>query len=91
VDAIRFLALVPVLQSIYILGADALTGADYQLARSVLHVFVAALNVCLNLWMIPRYSWQGAAFATLVSEAALAIAMWTAVIVINRRQGALLA
>ena len=46
-------------------GRDALTGADRQGVRTVLQLATAALNVGLNLLLIPAYSWRGAAWATL--------------------------
>jgi O-antigen/teichoic acid export membrane protein len=79
VDVLRWLAIVPLLQSVYYLGANTLMGAGHQAVRSLIQIAVAALNVLLNLWLIPRHGWQGAAWATLASEAALLAGLWAAV------------
>jgi O-antigen/teichoic acid export membrane protein len=70
-NVIRFLAFLPLLRGIeYFLG-DALTGAGYQKLRAFGQVGAACVNVALNIVLIPRFSWQGAAIATLLSEVLL--------------------
>lgn len=76
VSALRWLAVVPLLQSLYYLAGDTLTGAGFQRARSVMQLGVAVINVGLNLYLIPRYSWRGAAFATLACDLTLIILLW---------------
>jgi O-antigen/teichoic acid export membrane protein len=76
VDIVRWLAPMPLLQSLGYLAGDALTGADRQGARSLVQIAAAALNVVLNVVLIPAYGWKGAAVATLVSLAFLAAALW---------------
>jgi O-antigen/teichoic acid export membrane protein len=44
------------------------------------------LNFVLNWLLIPRFSWQGAAAASLASDGALAAMNWLAVIWLMRRQ-----
>lgn len=85
VDAMRWLALLPTLKALHYFGADALTGAGYQGARTLIQVTVAGANVLLNLWLIPLYSWKGAAIATLVSDALLGVGIWAAVWVLATR------
>ena len=77
ITTVRWLAVLPLLKTIYYLGADALTGAGYQGARTMVQVSVAAVNVLLNVWLIPLYSWRGAAVATVLSEGLLGLAIWT--------------
>jgi len=84
--AIRWLALLPLLKSIHYFGADALTGAGYQGVRTALQVGIAVVNVALNLWLIPLYSWPGAAAASLLSDGLLAIGVWMAVHRLIRRE-----
>jgi O-antigen/teichoic acid export membrane protein len=67
------------------LAADALTGAGFQRSRSIVQVAAAILNVALNLYLIPRYSWHGAIWATLSSEAFKLIALWSIVFVVLRK------
>lgn len=45
---------------------------------SMINVSAAVMNVVLNFWAIPRYGILGAAYATLVSQAARAAAIWFA-------------
>ncbi len=44
----------------------------------MINVLAAVLNVALNFWAIPRYGILGAAYATLVSQAARVLAVWLA-------------
>ena len=76
VEALRWLAVLPLVRGVQYLAADALTGAGHQGARSAAQAAVAVLNVGLNLVLIPAYSWQGAAVATLVCDALLAASLW---------------
>jgi len=75
-DAIRWLAILPLFRSLHYFAADALTGAGNQGLRTTAQIGVAVLNVCLNLFLIPTYSWVGAAWASLISDGALAISLW---------------
>jgi O-antigen/teichoic acid export membrane protein len=87
VSAIRWLALIPLFRSLHNIAANTLTGAGHQVARSFVQVGVAVLNVLLNLWLIPRYSWQGAAWASLISDGTLALVLWPLCLLVNRRAG----
>lgn len=84
-DGVRWLAVLPLLKGIHYFGADALTGAGYQGVRTAIQLGIALLNVLLNLWLIPIYSWQGAAAASIVSDGLLAIGVWAAVWQLGRR------
>jgi O-antigen/teichoic acid export membrane protein len=87
---VRGLAAVPALRAIHYFAANVLTGADRQSSRSAVQVGVAALNVGLNLWLIPRNGWRGAVWATLASEAALAVFLWAvAAVYVMRERNAL--
>jgi O-antigen/teichoic acid export membrane protein len=84
VGALRLLAAVPFIQAVHYLLADSLTGAGYQSVRSAFQIFIGLFNVALNLLVIPRYSWRGAAWATVASEALLAILLMAAVARLRR-------
>jgi O-antigen/teichoic acid export membrane protein len=84
--ALRLLAILPLLKSLHYFAADALTGADRQGVRTVIQCAVAALNVLLNLWLIPRYSWSGAAWASVACDASLAVGLWAALAYLWRRE-----
>jgi len=86
VQAMRWLALLPLLKTIHFFFADAVTGAGYQGLRSAAQVCVAILNIGLNLWLIPLYSWRGAAWASLASDGSLAIAMYAILMFIMAKE-----
>ncbi len=77
--AIRWLALIPVMRCVHWFLADALSGANSQGLRTAVQVGVAVLNVGLNLVVLPRWSWVGAAWTSLASDAVLTIAIYAAV------------
>lgn len=77
--ALRWLSLLPLLKVLHCFPADSLTGAGFQGARSCCQVATAVLNVLLNLWLIPIYSWKGAAWASLASDGMQIVFMWGAV------------
>jgi O-antigen/teichoic acid export membrane protein len=68
VNALRWLAFVPFIQALYWIFADALTATGHQRLRSYAQLTTLALNILLNLFLIPTYSWKGAAIATFLSE-----------------------
>jgi O-antigen/teichoic acid export membrane protein len=84
VEIIQWLAIVPCVQVIHYLLADALTGAGMQRLRSMGQVATAVFNICLNLCLIPFFSWKGAAIATLLSELGLTLFLICAIVRIRR-------
>jgi O-antigen/teichoic acid export membrane protein len=85
VEALRWLAFLPVLRASYYFFSDALTGAGYQGIRTGIQAAVAVFNVLINLWLIPQYSWRGAAWSSLASDGLLAIGIALAVLLLNRQ------
>ncbi len=79
VSAIRWLALLPLFRTLHLFAADTLTGAGFQGLRSALQVFVAVFNVGINFWLIPAYSWVGAAWSSLLSDGMLMVCLWAVV------------
>jgi len=75
-EALRWLALLPLLRTFHSFAADSLTGAGHQGLRTLVQVLVAVFNVLINLWIIPIYSWRGAAWSSLASDGLLAITLW---------------
>jgi O-antigen/teichoic acid export membrane protein len=65
--------------------SDALTGAGYQAVRTSIQAGVAVFNVAINFWLIPAYSWSGAAWASIASDTLLASAIGAAAFVLLRR------
>ena len=77
--AIRLLALIPVMRCVHWFLADALSGANAAGLRAAIQAGVAVLNIALNIVIIPRWSWVGAAWTSLISDAVLMIAVYAAV------------
>jgi len=75
-EALRWLSLLPFIKTLHYFVANALTGSGYQWMRSIIQTVVAGANVFLNLWLIPAYSWRGAALASLASDGLLALSLW---------------
>ncbi len=76
---------IPLLILLQSLAADTLTGAGFQRFRSFVQVGTAALNVGLNFYLIPLYSWHGAIWATLSSEIFKLVILWVIVIFLYRK------
>jgi len=74
------------LKSMHYFLADSLTGAGYQGVRTAGQIGVALFNIAINLWLIPAYSWRGAAWASLASDGALVLTMYVSVLVILGRE-----
>lgn len=84
--ALRWLCLIPLLRSVHQMTGSALTGAGFQSWRTTAQVIAAVLNLGLNLWLIPRAGWLGAAWASVATDGALAILCWSMLqIKLNRR------
>jgi O-antigen/teichoic acid export membrane protein len=78
--ALRWLSMLPVFRSFHLSAGDALTGAGKQKLRLMTQTVAAAFNFGANLWLIPRFGWLGAAWSSLMTDAALAAMNWTALI-----------
>jgi O-antigen/teichoic acid export membrane protein len=87
VEALRWLALIPLLKTLSYFFSDSVTGAGYQGFRTAAQVFVAVLNVGLNFWLIPAYSWRGAAWSSLACDGALALVMYGVLMFVMGKEG----
>lgn len=85
VEALHWLALLPVLKVVHFFLSDVLAGADHQGLKASIHVGVAVFNVLINLWIIPAYSWRGAAWSSIASDALLVCSIGAAVLILSRR------
>ena len=79
IAALLWLSPLPAILAFQLLAADTLTGAGYQRSRSIIQTCAAILNVGLNIWLIPLYSWKGAAWATIISDSLRMICLWIVV------------
>jgi O-antigen/teichoic acid export membrane protein len=78
VPAVRWLALIPFLRCFHSFLADALSGAGLQRTRMTIQVLVAVANIGLNLAILARYSWRGAAWTSLACDGLLVVIFWSA-------------
>jgi O-antigen/teichoic acid export membrane protein len=78
-SALRWLALLPLLRSAHVFLADSLSGAGFQGLRSAIQVVIASVNIVLNLAILPKYGWMGAAWTSLASDGLLLLTLWVAV------------
>jgi O-antigen/teichoic acid export membrane protein len=79
VTALRWLCLIPFLRSFHLAAGDALAGAGKQGFRLTFQMVAAAANIGLNLILIPRYSWRGAAWASLATDGMLGLFLWSVI------------
>jgi O-antigen/teichoic acid export membrane protein len=84
-EAIRWLAPLPMLRGVHYFLSDSLTGAGHQGLRAGIQACIALFNVVVNFWLIPAYSWRGAAWSSIASDALLACAAGAAVYILSRR------
>ncbi len=87
--ALRWLSPLPLLKATHYFLSDTLTGAGRQGLRSAIQAGVALFNVLINLWLIPRYSWVGAAWSSIASDALLAFSVGMAVYILSKTSPAL--
>ena len=78
-SALRWLCLIPLFRCFHLSAGDALAGSGYQNYRLVTRVVACVANLALNLWLIPQYSWLGAAWASLATDGGLGILDWATI------------
>jgi O-antigen/teichoic acid export membrane protein len=76
VIALRWLCLIPLFRSFHMCAGDALAGVGLQPYRLGAQTVAALGNFGLNLYLIPHYSWRGAAAASLMTDGGLAVMCW---------------
>ena len=86
VAALRWLCLLPILRCLHYAWGSAITASASQWNRTATQLGAAALNLCLNLLLIPRWSWRGAAAASLLTDGALAAASFLVLFRLTRRE-----
>jgi O-antigen/teichoic acid export membrane protein len=75
-SALRWLCLIPLFRCFHLSAGDALAGSGYQNYRLATRVVACVANLGLNLWLIPQYSWLGAAWASLATDGGLGVLDW---------------
>ena len=90
VVALRWLCLIPVFRSVHQVTGSVLTSIGLQRYRTFTQTAAVALNFCLNMWLIPKYSWQGAAWSSLATDGGLGLLNWCLLTRYTRRMAATL-
>ncbi len=80
VAAVRYLALLPALKALQGFVGNALTARGDHGWRLANMVAAASFNAALNLYLIQRSGWRGAAVSTMVAEAFLTVGLWIALL-----------
>ncbi len=83
-NALRWLCLLPLFRSFHSSGGDALSGAGRPDLRLISQIIAASFNFGVNLYLIPHYSWRGAAWSSLASDGLLGAMNWSWVFVLTR-------
>lgn len=90
VPMLRFLVIVPVIQSIQYSYSAAFTGAGLQGLRTTLQFIVVGIYGIVAAILVPRYGWRGAALTCITGEALLAIMIRVAAFILrHHRSGAI--
>ncbi|QNI32702.1 oligosaccharide flippase family protein [Alloacidobacterium dinghuense] len=76
VEALRWLCLLPLIRGLHYAWGTTITGSASQWYRTATQLGAAGMNLLLNVALIPRWSWRGAAIASLLTDAALAAGSW---------------
>lgn len=74
--ALRWLCLLPLIRGLHYAWGTAISGSSSQWHRTTIQLGTAILNLVLNILLIPKWSWQGAAIASLLTDGALAGLSW---------------
>ena len=85
VHALRWLCLIPIFRCLHVGSGDAMAGAGHQKFRLGAQAVAAFGNLGMNLYLIPRYSWTGAAVASLLTDGGLAAMNWSLLLWLKRR------
>jgi O-antigen/teichoic acid export membrane protein len=88
ISALRWLCLIPFFRSFHLCAGDAIAGVGQQKLRLACQLIAAGSNFALNLYLIPHYSWLGAAIASLITDAGLAVLTWSVLFWLRRRERA---
>ncbi|MDF2210605.1 MULTISPECIES: flippase [Limnospira] len=79
VPVLYWLAPMPLIIGMQLVAADTLTGSGYQKLRGLVQISAALINISLNYFLIPIFSWRGAAWATLTTDSLILLCYWGAI------------
>jgi O-antigen/teichoic acid export membrane protein len=85
-SAMRWLCLLPVIRAFQMSAGGSLTGSGLQRYRTVGQATAVAFNVGMNLYLIPHYSWRGAAWSSLGTDGLIAVSNWAMVLYTGQKE-----
>ena len=85
VSALKWLCLIPFFRSFHASAGDALTGSGHQKLRLTTQAAAAGFNFLLNLYLIPRFGWLGAAWSSLATDGSLGLMNWLVLLILERQ------
>ena len=88
VGALRWLSPLIFFKALQFFAADTLTGAGLQGVRTILQAAFAGSNALMNFWLIPLYSWKGAAISSLITDGVLVLALWALIFYYSKKSHA---
>jgi O-antigen/teichoic acid export membrane protein len=87
-EVLRWLCLLPLIRGLHYAWGTTITGSSSQWYRTGTQLSAAMLNLALNAFLIPRWSWHGAAIASLLTDGMLAASNWIIVWWLRTREQA---
>jgi O-antigen/teichoic acid export membrane protein len=87
VEVLRWLCLLPFIRVLHYSWGTTITASASQWNRTATQLGAAGLNLVLNAILIPRWSWHGAAIASLLTDGALAASSRVVLWRLERREG----
>ncbi|KRE97104.1 hypothetical protein ASG89_30070 [Paenibacillus sp. Soil766] len=85
-DAVKWLAIIPILKTLNYFLTNVLTCTDHQKLRTFLQCIAMILNVILNYFLIVRYSWNGAAYSSIITNAFLSVSAYVVILYLAKRE-----
>ncbi len=85
-QVLRYLCFIPLIRCVHYGAGNALTALGAQWSRTTVQLGAAVFNISLNVYLIPKYSWHGAAWSSVATETCLAVSMVTALAVSSKHK-----
>ncbi|MEL7035745.1 MAG: oligosaccharide flippase family protein [Cyanobacteria bacterium J06592_8] len=85
VPVLYWLAPMPLIVGTRFIAADTLTGSGHQKIRSFIQFCTALLNILLNYYLIPKFSWKGAVWSTLTCDILMMLSLWASIAFLSRK------
>jgi O-antigen/teichoic acid export membrane protein len=85
ISTLRWLCLLPLFRCFHLSAGDAIAGAGYQRFRTAGQFVAAGFNFAINLYLIPHYSWKGAAWSSLMTDGGLGVLNWAILLYLRNR------